>query len=84
MLRNSCINFLFFIPKKIGIFLINVYQKLISPAFGGRATCRFIPTCSEYTKQAIEKYGLFRGVAMGIRRISRCRPGGGFGFDPVP
>ncbi|MCR5194605.1 MAG: membrane protein insertion efficiency factor YidD [Alphaproteobacteria bacterium] len=72
------------IPQNCGIFLINLYQKFISPVFGGRATCRFIPTCSEYTKIAIKKYGLLRGTLMGIRRISRCRPGGGFGFDPVP
>ena len=70
--------------RKIGVFLINFYQKCISPVFGGRMVCRFTPTCSEYTKIAIMKYGLLHGVLMGIRRISRCRPGGGFGFDPVP
>ncbi len=71
-------------PRHFGIWLINVYQRFISPAFGGRAACRFIPTCSEYTKTAILRYGLIRGSIMGIRRILRCRPGGGFGFDPVP
>ena len=71
-------------PRKFGVFLIKFYQNVLSPVFGGRATCRFIPSCSEYTKQAIEKYGLFRGTIMGIHRIARCRPGGGFGFDPVP
>ena len=72
------------IPTYIGLGLIWCYQRLISPAFGGRAACRFTPTCSEYTKTAILRYGLLRGTVMGIRRISRCRPGGGFGFDPVP
>ena len=72
------------IPRKIGIGLIVIYQKLISPIFGGRAVCRFTPTCSEYTKIAISRYGLVRGIIMGARRISRCRPGGGYGFDPVP
>ena len=67
-----------------GIRLVRLYQICISPFIGGRAACRFIPTCSEYTKQAIEKYGIFRGTLMGIRRISRCRPGGGCGYDPVP
>lgn len=71
-------------PRKFGIFIINFYQKYISPVFGGRCVCRFTPTCSEYTKVAIARYGLFRGTIMGIRRILRCRPGGGYGFDPVP
>lgn len=70
--------------KKFAIFLIKIYQILISPLTGGRATCRFIPTCSEYTKQAITKHGTLRGIWLGIKRISRCRPGGGFGYDPVP
>lgn len=70
--------------KKFALFMIDVYQMLISPFTGGRAACRFTPTCSEYTKQAIKKYGIIRGSALGARRISRCRPGGGFGYDPVP
>lgn len=64
--------------------MVRMYQFAISPIIGGRATCRFTPTCSEYTKQAIEKHGVVRGVYMGLKRISRCRPGGGFGYDPVP
>lgn len=72
------------IPAYIGLGLIWFYQHFISPAFGGRAVCRFTPTCSEYTKTAISRYGLVRGACMGMRRILRCRPGGGFGFDPVP
>ncbi|MBO4745599.1 MAG: membrane protein insertion efficiency factor YidD [Alphaproteobacteria bacterium] len=71
-------------PRYFGIALIWIYQRFISPAFGGRAACRFTPTCSEYSKIAISRYGLIRGTFMGIRRILRCRPGGGFGFDPVP
>ena len=69
---------------KIGCVMVRVYQLCISPFIGGRAACRFVPTCSEYTRQAIQKYGLFRGVWMGVKRISRCRPGGGCGYDPVP
>jgi hypothetical protein len=69
---------------KIGCAMVRVYQLCISPFIGGRAACRFVPTCSEYTRQAIQKYGLFRGVWMGAKRISRCRPGGGCGYDPVP
>lgn len=64
--------------------MLRVYQVCISPVTGGRAACRFTPTCSEYTKQAILKYGTIRGIKMGFKRILRCRPGGGFGYDPVP
>lgn len=71
-------------PRNLGIAMIGIYQRFISPAFGGRAVCRFTPTCSEYAKTAISWYGLVRGTILGIRRILRCRPGGGFGFDPVP
>lgn len=69
---------------KVACKLVRFYQLCISPFIGGRAACRFVPTCSEYTKQAIEKYGLLRGTWMGVKRISRCRPGGGCGYDPVP
>ncbi|MBR2012524.1 MAG: membrane protein insertion efficiency factor YidD [Alphaproteobacteria bacterium] len=72
------------ISSRIAIALIRMYQLCISPFTGGRAVCRFTPTCSEYTRIAIEKYGFFRGAVMGIKRISKCRPGGGFGYDPVP
>lgn len=70
--------------ERIAIKMVHAYQFAISPIIGGRAACRFTPTCSEYTRQAIEKHGVFRGVWLGIKRISRCRPGGGYGYDPVP
>ena len=72
------------VSSKIGCGLVRFYQICISPFIGGRAACRFTPTCSEYTRIAIEKYGLFHGVWLGVKRISRCRPGGGCGHDPVP
>ena len=72
----------FFARGAIGA--VRFYQRNISPVIGGRAACRFTPTCSEYTVTAIAKYGAFRGVYMGVRRILRCRPGGGCGYDPVP
>ena len=62
--------------------LIRGYQRFISPALP--SACRFYPSCSEYTYQAIEKYGVLRGGWMGIRRISRCHPFNPGGFDPVP
>ena len=72
------------LARRAAISMVRAYQVCISPFIGGRAACRFIPTCSEYTRQAIEKYGVARGTIMGMRRILRCRPGGGFGYDPVP
>lgn len=72
------------LAKKVAVKFVLFYQSCISPFIGGRAACRFIPTCSEYTRQAIEKYGIWKGTLLGIRRILRCRPGGDFGYDPVP
>ena len=72
--------------KKIGIFLVLIpiyfYKYCISPLTP--ASCRFVPTCSEYALQAIKKYGPFKGGYLAIRRILRCHPWGGHGFDPVP
>ena len=62
--------------------LIRGYQRFISP--GLPSACRFYPSCSEYTYQAIEKYGALRGGWMGIRRISRCHPFHPGGYAPVP
>ncbi|MDD3628116.1 MAG: membrane protein insertion efficiency factor YidD [bacterium] len=65
----------------ISIFLIRGYQVLISPLFG--RSCRFYPTCSEYTRQSILKYGFFKGVWFGMKRIIRCNPFNAGGYDPV-
>ncbi len=64
------------------IVLIKFYQYVISPALGPK--CRFTPTCSHYAVDALKKYGLFKGMYLAIIRISKCRPGGGHGYDPVP
>lgn len=58
--------------KKIAISMIEFYQKHISGIFG--AKCRFYPTCSEYTKQAIDKYGIIKGSFKGLKRILKCNP----------
>ena len=66
--------------KGIGIGLIRLYRVV----FGWLpSSCRYEPTCSRYTEQAIEKYGLFRGGWMGARRIARCHPWSEGGYDPV-
>ena len=67
---------------RIFILPIRFYRYFISPMFP--PSCRFTPTCSEYTKQAIIKYGFFKGTFLGIKRISKCHPWGSHGFDPVP
>ncbi len=64
------------------MILIRGYQLLISPLFP--ASCRFTPTCSHYTMEALKKYGIFKGGWLGIKRIARCHPWGGSGHDPVP
>ena len=66
------------------IFIINIYQKYISPIIGGKLVCRFTPSCSEYSKQALKKYGILKGLYLSFKRIIRCNPLGGFGYDPVP
>ena len=67
--------------KKILIILINFYQREISPWLGPR--CKYEPTCSEYTKQAIEKYGAIKGTIKGAKRILRCKPFSKGGYDPL-
>nr|BAL59561.1 hypothetical conserved protein [Candidatus Acetothermum autotrophicum] len=64
------------------LLLIALYQKLLSPLLP--RTCRFYPSCSEYAKQALQKYGFWRGVWLALKRISRCHPGNPGGLDPVP
>lgn len=67
--------------KKVILALIRFYKLFISPILG--RNCRFYPTCSDYTYQAIEKYGLFKGMLLGIRRILRCNPFNPGGYDPL-
>jgi len=70
--------------KKIGILLILFYKKYISPIFHFLGVeCKYYPTCSEYTRQAIEKYGFFKGLFLGIIRILKCNPFSKGGYDPL-
>lgn len=64
------------------ILLIKIYQVLLSPWLGPR--CRFVPSCSQYAEQAFRKHGPFKGIWLSARRILRCHPWGGSGYDPVP
>ncbi len=69
--------------KRLMIRLIKLYQRYLSP-LKGRASCIYIPTCSQYALEAIEKYGAFRGGLMAAWRVLRCNPFSKGGYDPVP
>ncbi|MDE3020251.1 MAG: membrane protein insertion efficiency factor YidD [Pseudomonadota bacterium] len=64
------------------VFMIRLYQLLMSPLAG--AHCRYLPSCSEYTREAIERYGAWRGIWLGMKRIGRCHPWHAGGVDPLP
>ena len=72
--------------EQLFVFPIRLYQWILSPilskVFG--MSCRYEPSCSHYTADAIYEWGIFKGTWMGIKRIARCHPWGGFGPDPVP
>ncbi|MCY3707351.1 MAG: membrane protein insertion efficiency factor YidD [Caldilineaceae bacterium] len=68
--------------RTVLLLLIRLYQRSISPLMG--SNCRFYPTCSQYTYEAVERYGAAQGGWMGLRRICRCHPWHPGGFDPVP
>jgi putative membrane protein insertion efficiency factor len=68
--------------KMILIGLVKVYQGAMSPYLPG--ACRYTPTCSQYAIEAIQKHGPLKGGWLGLKRISRCHPWGGHGYDPVP
>ena len=68
--------------KTILLTLIRIYQLYISPLT--TAHCRYYPTCSSYSKEAIERYGALRGGFLALKRILRCNPFGSYGYDPVP
>ena len=68
--------------KRLGLVLIRGYQRLLSPILGSR--CCYYPTCSDYAYEAVDRHGLFKGTLLAARRLGRCNPVGGEGYDPVP
>ena len=68
--------------KYFALFLIRLYQRFVSPLLGNH--CRFVPSCSNYTYEAVVKYGFLKGIALGGKRMLRCHPFHEGGIDPVP
>jgi putative membrane protein insertion efficiency factor len=73
------------VPKmtaRMAVAALRLYKSALSPFFAG--SCRYLPSCSDYMAEAVERHGAAAGTALGLRRLSRCHPLGGSGFDPVP
>ena len=70
------------LAQHVVLFLLTLYKGFISQLFAG--SCRFVPSCSEYAREAVITYGVVRGSWLAARRIARCRPLGRYGLDPVP
>jgi len=70
------------LAQRLALALLTLYKMLLSPLFTG--SCRFVPSCSDYTREAVMVHGTVKGVWLGARRLSRCHPLGSSGLDPVP
>jgi putative membrane protein insertion efficiency factor len=69
-------------PRNFLVRMIRIYQKLVSPRLG--ANCRYSPTCSSYAAEAVARFGVVKGVWLGMKRVGRCHPLRDGGYDPVP
>lgn len=69
---------------RVSLFILRAYKVVLSPIFGLFSSCRYQPTCSDYTVEALRRFGFRRGWWLGVRRIARCAPWGDHGYDPVP
>jgi uncharacterized protein len=74
--------FLVLLPRNLCVIILRVYRTVVSPLYGD--VCRYYPSCSAYTMQAIQHYGVLRGSWLGMRRIARCHPWAAGGVDDVP
>jgi putative membrane protein insertion efficiency factor len=79
---NQAVEFVVLLPRNVCVLILRAYRAVISPLYGD--VCRYYPTCSHYALQAIQRYGVVRGVWMGTRRIARCHPWAEGGIDDVP
>lgn len=70
--------------RRLLLILLSAFMLLVRPLLGPRGVCRFTPTCSQYAKEAITKYGVFKGVWLSALRLGKCHPFHPGGFDPVP
>jgi putative membrane protein insertion efficiency factor len=76
------LTFLALLPRNVAVVLLRGYRAVVSPLYGD--VCRYYPSCSSYTLQAIQRYGLLRGSFYGARRIARCHPWAPGGVDDIP
>jgi len=79
---NRTLSFVLLLPRNVCVVILRAYRAVISPLYGD--VCRYYPSCSSYTLQAIQQYGVVRGSWMGGRRIARCHPWAAGGVDDVP
>jgi putative membrane protein insertion efficiency factor len=79
---NRTLSFVLLLPRNICVVILRAYRAVISPLYGD--VCRYYPSCSSYTLQAIQQYGMVRGSVMGALRIARCHPWAAGGVDDVP
>lgn len=79
---KSLVTFALLLPRNVCVFILRLYRAVISPLYGD--VCRYYPSCSHYTLQAIQQHGVFRGVWLGSRRILRCHPWAEGGIDDIP
>jgi len=74
--------FIWLLPRNVCVAILRLYRAVISPLYGD--VCRYYPSCSSYTMQSIQHYGVIRGIWMGSRRLARCHPWAAGGIDDVP